>query len=120
MASDWLGAQWLYSRLMNTLIQNARLLLWRREKGLSPASYCPDLKTAAFGMTVMGHGRVCPQSNEVFIPPADTVEYCKPAHGVAYRTVRSRWNKKERKEKMRQRKKQRIAAQAIPLKRHTH
>jgi len=106
--SDWSGAEWLYSRLMNNLIQNARLVLWRREKALlMPGLYCPDLKTAAFVMTVMDHIRVCPKCNEMFIPSAGNVEYCKPEHGVAYRTARSRWNKKQREAEKQQRKKPR-------------
>jgi hypothetical protein len=92
--SNWSGAQWLYSRLMNKLVQNARLILWRREKGLlMPALYCPDLKTAAFVMAVMDRIRVCPKCNGVFTPKASNVEYCNPAHGGAYRTARSRRNK---------------------------
>jgi hypothetical protein len=117
---DWPAAQGTYSTLINKFIQNARLILWRRENEhrLLPALYCPDLKTAFFVMTAMGKVRVCPKCNEMFIPSADNVEYCKPAHGIAYRTARSRWNKKERQEEKKKKKKKKTAAKATLSKRN--
>jgi len=94
---DWTGARDVYTRLMSSLLQKARLILWQpQEPSLMPALYCPDLKTASFVMTAMGRLRVCPKCNEVFYPHADNQDYCEPAHGTAYRTARSRWNKKQR------------------------
>lgn len=100
-ADKWAGARWDYSSLMSNALQNARLVMWWREKGeslISPAVYCPDWRTAAFVMTFMGSIRVCPKCKRVFVPSADNVDYCTPAHGGAYRTSRSRWRAKQQAE----------------------
>jgi hypothetical protein len=97
----WAGARWEYSSLMSNALQHARLVMWWPRKGeslMSPAVYCPDWKTTAFVMTFMGSVRVCPKCQRVFVPSADNVDYCTPAHGVAYRTARSRWRAQQRAE----------------------
>jgi hypothetical protein len=100
-ADKWAGARWDYSSLMTNALQNARLIMWfpyRGDRLSSPAVYCPEWRTAAFVMTFMGSIRVCPKCNNPFVPSADNVNYCTPAHGVAYRTARSRWKAKQRAE----------------------
>lgn len=100
-ADKWARARWDYPSVMSNALQNARLVMWCPYKGerlLSPAVYCPNWKTAAFVMTFMGSIRVCPKCERVFVPTADNVDYCTPAHGVAYRTARSRWRAKQRAE----------------------
>lgn len=96
------GARWDHSSLMSNAVQNARLVAWYPYKTkllLSPAVYCPNLATAAYVMMFMGGIRVCPKCHVPFIPKSDNVDYCKPAHGVAHRTARSRWRAKERADK---------------------
>jgi hypothetical protein len=98
-ANKWEGARWGYSSLMSNAVQKARLVAWwpyKPERLLSPAVYCPDLKTAAFVLMFMGGVRVCPKCRVSFIPSRDNQGYCKPTHGVAYRTARSRWRAKQR------------------------
>ena len=91
------GARWDYSKLMSNAVQSARLVAWcpyKAERLLSPAVYCPNLETAAFVMMFMGDIRVCPKCHAPFIPKSGNVDYCKPAHGVAHRTARSRSRRK--------------------------
>jgi hypothetical protein len=96
-----------YSRLIADMFAKARLVMWFSEKDgrFLPALYCPDWKTAACVVTFMGRIRVCPKCSSVFIPSDDKVEYCKPEHGVAYRTARSRWRAKQQVQKGKQHKK---------------
>jgi hypothetical protein len=65
----------------------------KKEK-FSPGIYCRDWKTAAFVLMCMGSIRVCPKCGNSFVPKTDNQDYCTPAHGVAYRTAKSRWNAK--------------------------
>lgn len=89
-----------YSRVVAETLQNARLVIWfsERNERLLPAVYCPDWKTAAFVLALMGRVHVCgnPKCNEVFVPGSDKKEYCSDAHGGSYRTARSRWKTKQR------------------------
>jgi hypothetical protein len=102
IGNNWSGAKSLFSKLMNKLTQNARLIQWQPNEGLlMPALYCPDLKTAKFVLLVMGRLRVCPKCKEIFSPKTDNQDYCKPAHGVAWRTAESRRKKRLREEKAR-------------------
>jgi hypothetical protein len=97
----WDGARWEYSSLMSNAIQAARLVLWwpgGEDRLVSPALYCPDWKTAAFALSFMRSIRVCPKCGKPFVAIAENVDYCTPAHGVAYRTERSRWRAKRRLE----------------------
>jgi uncharacterized C2H2 Zn-finger protein len=97
--NDWAAAQSLYADLMSELTQNARLILWQPEKGqLRPALYCPDLKTAKFVLLLMGRIRVCPRCKEIFRPKKENVVFCRPAHGVAWRTAVSRARARQRLE----------------------
>lgn len=90
-----------FSRLVAQMIEKARLVMWfsERDGRILPALYCPDWITAAYLIGVMGRMQVCgnPKCNEVFVPTNEKQEYCTPAHGVAYRTARSRWNAKQKK-----------------------
>jgi uncharacterized C2H2 Zn-finger protein len=105
IGNNWANAQSLYADLMNELTQNARLILWQPERGqLRPGIYCPDLKTANFVLLLMGRIRVCPRCKEIFRPKKDNVVFCRPAHGVAWRTALSRARAKAKKEKKRSRK----------------
>jgi uncharacterized C2H2 Zn-finger protein len=105
IGKDWAAAQSLYADLMSELTQNVRLILWQPEKGqLRPALYCPDLKTAKFVLLLMGRIRVCPRCKEIFRPKKDNVIFCRPAHGVAWRTALSRARAKAKKEQKRARK----------------
>lgn len=109
-----------YSRLIADMFQSARLVMWFSEAGdrFLPALYCPDWKTAAFVVTFMGRVRVCPKCTKVFIPSADNIEYCTPAHGVAYRTARSRWRAQQREKEQKKAGKGK-ARKIFALKRHT-
>lgn len=88
-----------YCRLMSDMFQHARLVIWFSEKDarLLPALYCPDWKTAAFVMTFAGRLRVCPKCSTMFIPSADNVDYCSPAHREAHRVAR--WRDRKKREK---------------------
>jgi hypothetical protein len=94
----WNATRWNYSRLMADMFQSARLVIWFSEKEgrFLPALYCPDWKTAAFVMTFLGRIRVCPKCTTIFIPSADNVDYCTPAHREAHRVARSRWRAQQR------------------------
>jgi hypothetical protein len=96
--SDRVGVRWMYSNLMSNVLQDARLVMWcsDKEQRFLPGIYCPDWKTAAFVHLFMKHILVCPKCNEPFIPKTDNQGYCSPGHGVAHRTFRSRWNKKQK------------------------
>jgi hypothetical protein len=48
-------------------------------------------------MLLMGSIRVCPKCGTPFIPKSENVDYCTPAHGVAYRTSLSRWRAKQKR-----------------------
>jgi hypothetical protein len=87
-----------YSRLLTDMFQGARLVMWFSEKEgrFLPALFCPDWKTAAFVVMLMGRIRVCPKCSAVFIPSADNVTYCTPAHREAHRVARSRWRAKRK------------------------
>lgn len=102
--TDWRYSAFVnYSRLIADMFKSARLVMWfsEKESRLLPALYCPDWKTAAFVVTFMGRLRVCanPRCNEVFVPSTDKEHYCTRAHGVAYRTARSRWRAQQKKRK---------------------
>jgi hypothetical protein len=95
---DRAGVRWIYSSFMSKALQDARLVLWcsDKERRFLPGVYCPNWKTAAFVHLVMRHIIVCPKCKKPFIPGANNPDYCTPAHGVAYRTARSRWRAKQR------------------------
>jgi hypothetical protein len=97
--AKWAGVRVIYSSLMSNVLQDARLVMWCSDKEgrFLPGVYCPDWKTAAFVTMVMEHIRVCPKCHQPFIPKADNVDYCTPAHGVAYRTARSRTKRRAQK-----------------------
>ncbi len=95
----WRGTNWIYSSLMANLLQSSRLHLLYTGKGqqpLRPSLYCPDWETAAFAFIGTGLIRECPKCHEIFIPKGENQDYCTPAHGVAYRTARSRQRAKEK------------------------
>jgi hypothetical protein len=102
----WNATRWNYSGLMADMFQSARLVIWFSEKDerFLPALYCPDWKTAAFVMTFTGRIRVCPRCSTIFVPSADNVDYCTPAHREAHRVARWRAEKKRRAEEERQKK----------------
>jgi hypothetical protein len=85
-----------YSSLMCNFLQNARLIAWRppKEGTLQSGLHCPDLKTAAFVLMALDGIRVCPKCHRPFIPKTDRECYCRPSHGIAYRTARSRRKRK--------------------------
>lgn len=96
----WKGTNLIYSRLMANLLQSSRLIFLYTEKSqrpIRPCLYCPNWETAAFAFIGTGLIRECPKCHELFIPSAGNVDYCTPAHGVAYRTARSRWRAKQKK-----------------------
>jgi hypothetical protein len=101
--NKWEGARWLYSEQMTRAVSRCRLVMWFPNRGglLSPAVYCPNLKTAAFVALFRGGMRVCPKCGTLYVPDKETRDYCSPAHGVAYRTARSRGNHELRKAKKR-------------------
>jgi len=93
----WAGAQWLYSEAMSHAIKNARWVAWwpfSGEHEALPGLYCPEMSTAVATALFIKSVRVCPQCGVPFVSKQDNVEYCKPAHGVAYRTARSREKKR--------------------------
>ncbi len=107
---NWAAAQEVYARLLTNLTQNARLIVWQPESGLlMPALYCRDLKTAKFVMLVMGRLRVCPKCKGIFVPKKDNQDYCKVAHGVAWRTAESRRRKKQRLEEAQKKRSERLS-----------
>ena len=91
------GARWLYASLMCNALKDARLVMWcsDKESRFLPGVYCPDWKTAAFVHLFMEHILICPKCKEPFIPKSDNQGYCRPEHGIAYRTFRSRFNKRQ-------------------------
>jgi hypothetical protein len=97
---SWKRTNWIYSSLMANLLQSSRLIFLYTEKSeyqrLIPGLYCPNWEVAVFAFIGLGLIRVCPKCREIFIPKTDNQDYCKPAHGVAYRTARSRWKAKQR------------------------
>jgi hypothetical protein len=96
---NWRWVNWIYSRLMSNLLQSSRFIFLYTVKdenqALMPGLYCPDWQTAAFAFFGADLIRECPKCHEMFIPKSEKTYYCKPAHGVAYRTARSRWRKKQ-------------------------
>jgi hypothetical protein len=97
IGKDWARARSLYADLISELTQNVRLILWQPERGqLMPALFCPDLKSAQFVLLLMGRIRVCPWCKEIFKPKADNVVFCRPSHGVNWRTALSRTRKRQR------------------------
>jgi hypothetical protein len=96
-----------YIKLMADMFQSARLVIWfsEKEERLLPALYCPDWKTAAFVVTFTGRLRVCPKCSEIFIPSADNVDYCSPAHREAHRVARWRSRQPADKQKRKVQKK---------------
>lgn len=100
VADKWEGARLDYSNLMSNTIQYAQLVVWfpgRKARLGSLGIYCPNWKTAAHVMLLMGSIRVCPKCGAPFIPKSENVDYCTPAHGVAHRTALSRWRAKQKK-----------------------
>jgi len=95
----WNATRWNYSGLMTDMFQSARLVIWfsEEEGRFLPALYCPDWKTAAFVMTFLGRIRVCPKCTRIFIPSADNVDYCTPAHREAHRVAR--WRDRKNRER---------------------
>jgi len=98
--TNWIGVRWVYSNLMSKLLEGPRLVMWCSDKEgtFLPGVYCPDWRAAAFVLLFMDSIRVCPKCGNSFIPKTDNQDYCTPAHGVAHRTARSRWNAKQRAE----------------------
>jgi hypothetical protein len=95
--NKWEGARWKYAESITDAIRSCQLVLWfpeRRKRLQAPGVYCPDMRSAAFCALFWGAIRVCPKCKVPFVPDKKTVDYCKPSHGVAYRTALSRWNKK--------------------------
>ena len=98
----WKGTNWIYSSLMANLLEGTRLVFLYTEKDehqrLIPGLYCPSWEIAAYAVMGTGRVRVClnPKCGRPFIPPSEKESYCTPAHGVAHRTARSRWRKKQR------------------------
>jgi hypothetical protein len=89
----WGGARWHYSTVMNRALQKAELVMWWRhddDRLLRPGVHCPDWQTAVFAAAFAGTVRVCPKCKTVFAPKTENQGYCTTAHGVAYRTARSR------------------------------
>lgn len=97
----WGGAQWLYSEAMSHVTKNARWVTWVPFSGehiARPGIYCPDASTAVAITLFFQKMRVCPHCGAPFVPEPDNAEYCSPAHGVAYRTARSREKKRRERE----------------------
>lgn len=90
----WDGARWYYAEAMSHAAKNTRCVVWWPFSGQhepTPGLYCPDMSTAVAMALFMDGVRVCPYCGETFIPkPGKARIYCKPAHGVADRTARSR------------------------------
>jgi hypothetical protein len=104
-------ARLFYSQLMSTALQHARVVMWFTTEGprpFSPAIYCPDLRTAVFAMRWAGGIRICPKCEKPFVPGQDNIGYCTPAHGVAYRTARSRAKKKRAAEEQARKKSRKL------------
>lgn len=97
--AKWGATQWNYSGLITDMLRNARLVIWFSDKDsrFLPAVYCADWKTAAFVMTFMGRIRVCPKCSILFVPSANNVNYCTPAHREAHRVERFRWRAQQKK-----------------------
>lgn len=99
---DWTGTNWIYSSLMANLLQSSRFIFLFAEKDqgqpLIPGLYCPDWETAVLAFFGTDLVRECPnpKCGKLFIPKTSGQAYCVPAHGVAYRTARSRRNAKQR------------------------
>jgi hypothetical protein len=100
---DWTGeqvwdrARWRYTESMNYAVRNARWVSWwpfSREHEPTPGLYCPDMTTAVAVSLFVESLRVCPHCETPFVPSQDNIVYCKPEHGVAHRTARSRCNAK--------------------------
>jgi hypothetical protein len=90
---DPLGvARQLFSELMSMELIEARLVVWWTVRGrmLSPAIYCPNQDTALFVRFAMQDYRLCPKCGTSFVPTSQRQVYCKPSHGIAHRTQRSR------------------------------
>jgi hypothetical protein len=97
--------RYAYSRLMSMGLQQARTVMWLsdKEQCFRPGIYCPDWKTAAFVTLFNGGLRVCPQCGSTYVPKKPNQGYCRAAHGVAYRTARSRWKIKQQSTRKRAR-----------------
>lgn len=99
----WAGARWIYSSVLSNAIQSARFVIWYPKDGdngvlPSAALYCPNKHVAALALLALKRVRVCPKCEAIFIPASEKVDYCTPAHGVAYRTALSRWRKAQEAE----------------------
>jgi hypothetical protein len=89
----WGGARWHYTTVMNRALKEAELVMWWRETDdaiVRPGVHCPNWETAVFAAAFAGTVRVCPKCKAVFAPKTENQDYCTAAHGVAYRTARSR------------------------------
>ena len=95
---NWPGVRWVYSSIMSNMLLDSRVVMWcsDREGKFLPGVYCPNWRTAAFALLFMDGMRTCPQCGIWFNPDTSNQDYCKPSHGVNYRTARSRWNAKQR------------------------
>jgi hypothetical protein len=108
-SQKWNATRWNYSRLVSQMFEKAQLVMWHSESNwrFLPALYCPDRNTASVVATLTKHLRICPKCDAIFIPAADNVDYCSPAHREAHRVARSRWRKQQAIKGNLQRKQQR-------------
>jgi hypothetical protein len=91
------GARWAFTETMGHAIKNARWTVWWPYSGNhepAPGVYCPDMSTAVAMALFIEGVRVCPHCGAPFVPKQDNQDYCKAAHGVAYRTAKSRAKKR--------------------------
>ena len=87
-------------KLVSKALDDVRLVLWWFQKGgevLTPAIFCPDLKTAIFVKGLLEEIRCCPRCEKLFIPKNSKVEYCSPAHRDAHRMARWRQQKETKR-----------------------
>ena len=97
-AKAWRSANQMYSGLMSNLLQSSRFVFLHANDGrLRPGLYCPNWDVAAFAFIGAGIMRVCPYSKcgRFFIPETANQNCCTAAHGVNFRTERSRARKKK-------------------------
>jgi hypothetical protein len=100
----WPGVRWKYSAMLTAELRGVQLVMWwplGKKRLIVPAIYCPDMRTAVFCSLYKDVIRLCPRCKMPFVPDGTTTDYCTPAHGVAYRTARSRWNAKQRQKTLR-------------------
>jgi hypothetical protein len=81
---------WLLSQLMSEGLASVRLVLWWSGKGVRPAIYCPDLRTAVYTFLLTKKWGVCPQCGDFFIQNRPDQNYCTIAHREAHRVARWR------------------------------